>query len=76
MTSLIKPEDLKIEFISNRPKGGQYVGTDRGKIMVTHLPSGTIAIVEEQRSMHFNRNAAIRMIEAYLTDPENRYGRR
>lgn len=68
---LIPPEDLKVSLYPPRPLGGQQVGTTNG-VMVEHLPTGTIAIVQIDRSQHRNRTIAQRMILSALTDPDFR----
>ncbi len=52
-------------------QGGQHAGVRSG-VKVEHLPTGLIAIVQSERSQHRNKNIAVRMIEAGLTDPEFR----
>lgn len=70
---LIPPEDLKTEIVNSRPPGGQHVYPNRDNwIKVTHIPTDTVVMVRDQRSQHKNRDAAIRMLEFYLTDPENK----
>lgn len=68
---MIPPEDLKTEMYSPRPPGGQQVGTSSG-VKMEHLPSGTIAIVQTDRSQHRNREIALHMIEAAITHPKFR----
>jgi protein subunit release factor A len=65
---MIPPEELEVEAYRPYPPGGQHVGTWRG-IKVTHIPTQTIAIVQTHRSQHRNKEIAVRMIEAALTDP-------
>jgi protein subunit release factor A len=62
------PEE-ELEFTSYNPRpGGQQAGVSTA-VKVEHLPTGTIAIVQTQRSMFKNKTIAVRMIEAALTDP-------
>lgn len=68
---LIPPQDLLVELVPTRPRGGQHVGTERAWVKVTHLPTETIVMVCE-RTQHRAKSAAIRMIESYLTDPRSR----
>lgn len=68
---LIPPEDLLVERVPLRPRGGQHVGVERAWVKVTHLPTETIVMVTG-RTDHRSKSAAIRMIEAYLTDPKAR----
>jgi protein subunit release factor A len=65
----IPAEDLKIEAWPPRGQGGQQVGSPNG-VKVTHLPTGTVAIVDCGRSQHTNRIIAMDMILAALTHPK------
>jgi hypothetical protein len=66
VTDLLRDEDLKIEIWRPGPPGGQHVGTDRG-LKVTHLPSGLIAVCDNERSQHRNKSIALDMILGGLT---------
>lgn len=68
---MIPPDDLKTELWPPRQKGGQHVGVQTG-IRVTHLPTGTQAIVNTDRSQLINRMIAVEMIEAAITHPRFR----
>jgi peptide chain release factor 2 len=69
---MIPHDELKSSLYDPRPPGGQQVGLTPTGVKVEHLPTGTIAIVQTNRSQHKNREIAIRMIEAALTDPDFR----
>lgn len=68
---MIPREELEFSIYNPRPPGGQQAGMPSG-VKAEHLPTGTIAIVQTQRSQHKNREIAERMIEAALTDPDFR----
>lgn len=68
---MINPEDLKIEYYRLREgKGGQHVGCDPGGVKITHIPSGTQALVSVGRSQHRNREIAMDMILSAITHPK------
>ncbi len=68
---IIPPEELKLEIYPlPRNVGGQHVGSGPTGVKITHLPTGTIAIVENGRSQHINRLLAIHMLECALTHPD------
>ena len=67
---MIPFEDLQIE-IYDPHKGGIRVGVPNG-VKVTHVPTRTVAIVDNARSQHLNRAIAIEMIESALTHPKFR----
>jgi protein subunit release factor A len=68
----IPADELKVEAWPPREVGGQHVTDMRSAIKVTHLPSGTEAIVSIGRSQHTNRAIAYEMIEAAITHPRFR----
>ena len=66
---MIDPADLKVEaWPYGEHKGGQHVGIQTG-VKVTHIPTNTVAIVENERSQHRNREIAMDMILAAITHP-------
>lgn len=67
---LISREELEITTERRGAPGGQHVGT-ASCVVITHLPTELTVKVCEHRSQYKNREAAIRLIEFYLTDPEN-----
>lgn len=68
---LISREELEITTERRGEPGGQHVGT-ASCVVIKHLPTELTVKVCEHRSQYKNREAAIRLIEFYLTDPENR----
>lgn len=68
---MIPDEDLKTELLRD-PPGGQHVGTGRSGVRITHIPTGIVAEVEYSRSQHKNREIALDMIAAALTNPHFR----
>lgn len=64
----IPSDQLKIEIWPPREnKGGQTVGDSRMGVRIEHLPTKTVAIVENSRSQHKNRTVAMEMIEWALS---------
>ena len=66
---MIPIDDLKIETYSIRPQGGQHAGCDPGGVKITHLPSGIEAKVSIGRSQYRNKEIAMDMIIAAITNP-------
>lgn len=67
---MINPEDFLIESYPKHPVGGQQVTLTRSGVKITHIPTGTVAIVEHCRSQHNCRAVAMNMILCALTDPD------